>query len=151
MCIYVHYMYRCVSPNNTDATDFVMSCERYYSYTDGYYCGSETTGLQEALHMINSSFQSELEDNTCIELMENYLCHYYFPSCNVTTGEITPVCRSSCALLLNNQDCAELREIANEQLKQHNVTPPGDKCLQTHSMYINSSAVSESNCLSIEG
>ena len=94
-------------------------------------------------------FQSEL-DNSCVELMENYLCHYYFPLCNLTTVEITPVCRSSCALLLNNQDCAELREITNEQLNQHNVTPPDNKCLQTHSMYVNSSAVSE-NCLSIEG
>ena len=141
---------RCVSPNNTDATDFVSLCERYYSHKDGYYCGSEITGLQEALHTINVTFQSELEDNSCIELMENYLCHYYFPSCNVTTGEIIPVCNSSCALLLNNQDCAELREIANEQLKQRNVAPPGDKCLQTHSMYVNSSAVSKNNCLSIE-
>ena len=78
-------------------------------------------GLQEALHMINDTFQSEL-DNSCVELMENYLCHYYFPLCNLTTGEITPVCRSGCALLLNNQDCAELREITNEQLNQHNVT-----------------------------
>ena len=135
-------------PNNTDATDFISWCERYYSHRDGYYCGSGTTGLQEALHMINGTFQSEL-DNSCIELMENYLCHYYFPSSNVTTGKITPICRSSCALLLNNQDCAELREIANEQLNQRNVTPPDDKCLQTHSMHVNSSAISE-NCLSIE-
>ena len=148
--LYACVHYRCVSPNNTDATDFVSLCERYYGYNNGYFNGTEITGLQEAWYMINGTFQSGLEDNPCIELMENYLCHYYFPSCNVTTGEITPVCRSSCALLLNNQDCAELREIANEQLKQHNVTPPGDKCLQTHSMYVNSLAVSE-NCLSIEG
>ena len=52
--------------------------------------------------------------------------------------------------LPHNQDCAELREIADKLLKQHNVTPPGDKCLQAYSMYVNSSAVSE-NCLSIEG
>ena len=144
-CVYC----RCESPNETDATDFVRLCERYYGHSDGYFSGNEITGLQEALHKISGTFQSEL-DNSCIELMENYLCHYYFPLCNMTTGEITPVCRSSCALLLNNQDCAQLREIADEQLKQHNVTPPGDKCLQAYSTYVNSSAVSE-NCLSIEG
>ena len=115
---------------------------------DGYFIGNETTGLQEALHMINVTFQREL-DNSCIELMENYLCHYYFPSCNVTTGEITPVCRSSCALLANNKDCSELMNYVNGQLKQHNVTPPGD-CGQTYSIHVNPPAVSE-NCLSIEG
>ena len=139
-----------MSPNKTDVSDFVSLCERYYSYRDGYFCGTGPgiTGLQEALHMINGTFQNE-PDNSCIELMENYLCHYYFPLCNVTTGEITPVCRSSCALLLNNQDCTELREIANEQLNQHNIIPPDNKCLQTYSMYVNSLAMSES-CLSIE-
>ena len=98
--------------------------------------------------MIHGTFHSDL-DNSCIELMENYLCHYYFPSCNVTTGEVTPVCRSSCALLANNEDCSELMKYVNGQLTQYNVAPPDD-CRQTYSIYVNPPAVSE-NCLSIEG
>ena len=38
--------------------------------------GTGITGLQEASCMISGTFQSEL-DNSCIELMEIYLCHYY--------------------------------------------------------------------------
>ena len=84
--------------------------------------------------------------NLCVELMENYLCHYYFPLCNQTTGEITPVCRSSCALLANNEDCTELMEITNEKLSQFDSI---GSCLQTFRTY-SAPAVSE-NCLSIEG
>ena len=87
--------------------------------------------------------------------MENYLCHYYFPLCNQTTGEITPVCRSSCALLANNEDCSELVEITNEELVEitneelSQVDSIGN-CLQTYRNYSGVPAVSE-NCLSIEG
>ena len=139
--------YRCVSPNNSD-DDFGMLCETYYSGSDGYINGSETSGLLETLQKIIDTLQNE-PDNICVELMENYLCHYYFPSCNMTTGEIIPVCSSSCGLLTNNEDCSELMKIINMQLKQDNVTSPFD-CLQTHHMLINPPKVSE-NCLSIEG
>ena len=144
-CTYPHY--RCVSPNSSD-DDFGILCETYYSGSDGYINGSEISGVLETLQKISDTLQSE-SDNACIELMENYLCHYYFPSCNMTTGEITPVCSSSCGLLTNNEDCSELMKIINMQLKQNNVTSPFD-CLQTYHMLINSPTVSE-NCLSIEG
>ena len=45
-------------------------------HRDGYFSETEITGLQEASCMISGTFQSEL-DNSCIELMEIYLCHYY--------------------------------------------------------------------------
>ena len=44
-------------------------------HRDRYFSGTGITGLQEASCMIIGTFQSEL-DNSCIELMENYLCHY---------------------------------------------------------------------------
>ena len=97
---------------------------------------------------INGIFQSDFYNlNPCVELMENYLCHYYLPLCNQTTGEITPVCRSTCALLANNEDCTELMEITNEKLSQFDSI---DNCLQTFRNYEGAPAVSE-NCLSIEG
>ena len=123
-------------------------CEKYYSGSDGYINGSEISGLQEAMQRISDTLQNE-SDNTCIELMESYLCHYYFPLCNLTTGEITGVCQSSCHLLINNEDCSELVKITNMQLQQYNITPHHE-CLQTHRMFINPPALSE-NCLSIEG
>ena len=141
--------YRCVSSNSSD-DDFGILCQRYYSGSDGYINRSEISGLLEVLQRISDTLQSE-SDNACIDLMENYLCHYYFPLCNLTTGEITPVCKSSCGLLINNEDCSKLVEITNMELKQYNITPRHE-CLQTHvhHTFINPPALSE-NCLSIEG
>ena len=140
--------YRCVSSNNYSDDKFGIMCDGFYSGSDGYINGSEISGLPEALQTISDTFQNETY-NTCIELMESYLCHYYFPSCNMTTGEITPVCKSSCGLLINNEDCSKLVEITNIQLKQYNITPHHE-CLRTHRTFINPPALSE-NCLSIEG
>ena len=134
-----------MSPNSSD-DDFGILCESYYSGSDGYINGSEISGLLDTLQKISDTFQSE-SDNICIQLMENYLCHYYFPSCNMTTGEITPVCSSSCGLLINNEDCSKLMEITNMQLIQYNITSPFD-CLHTNQML--PPTVSE-NCFSIEG
>ena len=139
-----------MSPNNTSTQDFPGFCRQYYSDGEHFINGSMTRGLQiqAALTRINDMFQSESYNlNSCVELMENYLCHYYFPSCNQTTGEITPVCRSSCALLANNEDCSELMEITNEELSE--VDSIGN-CLQTYRNDDAISVVSE-NCLSIEG
>ena len=137
-----------MAPNNT-GTDLPEFCRRYYSDSEHFINGSTNNGLQvRILSKINNIFQSESNNlNPCVELMENYLCHYYFPLCNQTTGEITPVCRSSCALLANNEDCSELVEITNEELSQ--VDSIGN-CLQTYHNYSGVPAVSE-KCLAIEG
>ena len=136
--------------NNTTDTDFVELCRPYYNPESGYFSsGSEISGLRMALPSINDLFQDDRNLNPCVDLMLNYLCLYYFPSCDLTTEEITPVCDSSCALIANNENCSELREIANGQLKRYNVTPSSD-CRQTYSIYVNPPAVSE-NCLSIIG
>ena len=144
MCVHC----RCVSPNNT-STDFPGFCRRYYNDSEHFINGSINSGSQvQILSEINGIFQGDFYNlNPCVELVENYLCHYYFPLCNQTTGEITPVCRSSCALLTaNNEDCVELMEITNEKLSQFDSV---GNCLQTFRNYSHP-AVSE-NCLSIEG
>ena len=73
-----------------------------------------------------------------------------FPVCNLTTGEITLVCRNSCALLENSKNCSELRKIANSELEVKNIVSPGDSCIETYHSYANSPVVSE-DCLLIEG
>ena len=148
LTVCVHY--RCVSLNN-NVTDLPISCVRYYSPGNGYFDGNEIIGLQMALSRISYAFHNESDDlNLCIELMEQYLCYYYFPLCNLTTGETTLVCSSSSALLVNNEDCSELRTIANRELEQDDIVPPDDVCIQTYSTDINTSVIS-GNCLSIEG
>ena len=149
-CLFVYqcvYTCRCVSVNgNTNPIGF---CSSFYSSKDGYVNGSEISGLQTALQTINNMFQDDI-DNPCVPLMLQYLCHYYFPVCKLTTGEIIPVCRNSCALLENNKNCSELRKIANSELEVKNIVLPSDSCLQTYHSYANYSVLSE-DCLLIEG
>ena len=143
MCVHC----RCVSHNNT-STDLPRFCRRYYSDSEHFTNGSIESGSQvQILSEINEIFQSH-NLNPCVELMEYYLCHYYFPLCNQTTGEITPVCRSTCALLANNEDCTELMEITNEKLSQFDSI---SNCLQTFRNYESAPTLVSENCLSIEG
>ena len=137
-----------MSPNSDD-TGFSELCRKYYSNGDGYFNGSAISDLQRALNL-SSAFQNEFNGvNPCVDLVMNYLCHYYFPLCDLTTGEITPVCSSSCALLANNQDCSASMETAMMQLAQHNVSF-SDSCRQTYRLYVEPPQVS-AKCLSIEG
>ena len=147
--MYIHY--RCVSPNS-DSTDFLSFCKRYYNNVDGYFNGSEISDLRMAMSRINDRFQNEHNLNPCGDLMLNFLCHYHFLLCNLMTSEITPVCSSSCALLLNNENCSVLRPIVEEELEKDSIVSPAadDSCLQTHHFNDNPPTVS-GNCLSIEG
>ena len=145
MCVHC----RCVSSNNT-SSDLPGFCKKYYSYNEHIINGSMESSLRIALNRISDMLNRSYNLNPCVELMENYLCHYYFPLCNYnqTTTEITPVCTSSCALLANNEDCSELMNIIDKEFSQ--IDSPGN-CLQTyHNYYENPPVVSE-NCLSIEG
>ena len=139
---------RCVPVNGS--TNTIGLCGSYYSSEDEYYNGSEISGLQRALQAINDAFHYEIINNPCVSLMMEYLCHYFFLPCNPVSDEIIPVCRSSCALLANNENCYELREIANSELERSNVAPPDDSCIQTYRSYVTPPAVSDS-CSSIEG
>ena len=131
--------------------DFIKFCRAYYSSDVGYINGSEIIGLQTALRRINNKYEKDENIlNPCVDLMLNYLCNYYFPQCDISTGEVTPVCSTSCALLGNNEDCVDLREMAYGILEKNNVSTPGESCFQTFRSYDNPPTVSES-CLSIEG
>ena len=138
-------------PNTTDSTnDLIPLCAPYYSPGVGYYSESQLSGLSEAMQRISETFNDEYNDNPCVNVTLNYLCNYYFPSCNMTNGKITPVCNSSCYLLGLTEDCPELMEVAYEELEQDNVTTPDEECSQTYRSYINPPETS-GNCLAVEG
>ena len=99
-----------------------------------------------ALRRIRDGF---VNNNPCVDLMENFLCHYYFPPCNLVTGEITPVCSDSCALLANNENCSMLRKTVDMQLNGNGITPINDTCTMTYRHFDNPPRVA-SNCTSIE-
>ena len=140
---------RCILPNNS--TDEVVTlCRPYYSPGSGYFSGNEIGDVHMNLLHIRDTFNAtEYNLNPCVDLMLNYLCHYYFPLCNLTTSEITPVCSSSCVLLLVNQDCATLSGVVNRELGPDFVLADGS-CSQTYYSYDNIPPVSR-DCLSIAG
>ena len=138
-------------PNSTDSTDeFIPLCTPYYSPENGYYIGSQISGLSAAMLRIRDTFDDEYSQNPCVDVMLRYLCNYYFPSCNLTNDRISPVCDSSCILLRLTEDCPELMEYANWELQQHNITPPDESCNQTYHSYVNPPQMS-GDCIAIEG
>ena len=144
--MFIHY--RCILPDNS--TDEVVTlCAPYYSPGNGYFSGNEISGIHMDLLHIRDTFDDEYDLNPCVDLMLNYLCNYYFPSCNLETDEITPVCSGTCNLLLVNQDCATLSVVVNRELEQ-DVFSADDLCSQTYNSYDDTPPVS-GNCLSIEG
>ena len=136
--------------------DLVRVCRNYYASESGYFNATNKSEIDDALQAVNGRFRNDdNRDNPCVDLMLNYLCHYYFPSCNVATGEITPVCSTSCSLLSNNENCVVLRGIADMRLEEHAVDPPSDSCSVTYLVDDDDDddpppTVSES-CLAIEG
>ena len=154
---YVHYRLSCLSINFSDNAEssnpdnIIDMCERFYGDGDHYFSGSPLSNFTQVFSRIQSAFIRQT-DNQCVDLMENYLCYYYFPLCNQENNEIIPVCSRSCVLLRNNQDCYDLKVIANEELERVNILPPDDTCSVNHRSYIDSEAVTLStSCHSIEG
>ena len=129
----------------------VILCAPYYSPGNGYFRGNEISGVHMDLLLIRDTLDDEYDLHPCVDLMLNYLCHYYFPSCNLTTGEITPVCSNSCALLRLDQDCATLTTVVNEELEQEIIlVDDAQSCSQTYYSYVDIVPVSGSYLL-IEG
>ena len=148
-----HYRCRLLSNANND-NNFPTLCTRYYDGSsdglDGYFSGSVINGLEMALSRSTDRFNSEHSLNSCRDLTLNYICHFYFPSCNQATGEITPVCDQTCVLLTNNDDCYTLRGVVNEELERQNIASTGESCIQIYRSFVNPPPVSE-YCLPIEG
>ena len=155
--MYVYYRMLCLLVNFTNGTESSNSdgvidmCERFYGDGDHYFSGSPLNGFTQVFSRIHSAFLRE-HNNQCIDLMENYLCYYYFPLCNPDNNEIIPVCSRSCVLLRNIGDCHHLRMIADGELANNSVDPPDNTCAVNYHSYVDSVAVilSES-CYSIEG
>ena len=132
-----------------------MSCNNlnFYDSNDAVFNESRIANLQRVLdRIIFRTINAETVDNPeCAETVQQYLCHYYFPRCNMTTGEIFPVCDSSCELLMENDDCNDLFMLASQELGRSNLPIPDELCLRTHrSFNIHPPAVSNI-CTEIEG
>ena len=92
-------------------------------------------------------------NSECVESVQQYLCYYYFPPCNIQTGQIYPVCDSSCRVLFNHDNCLSLIAIGYQEFMLHNISErflPNESCSSTYRPYANPVSVS-SECEEIEG
>ena len=151
-------LHRCRVFNSTSFT-IPRSCESFYSgdtvvaFSDSGMPPDIVEALDDALLAIHLN-ASDNNHNTCVQLIENYLCHYYFPICRMDDNAVIPVCSNSCNLLLNNQVCSKLLMDTLSYIAEKNITvlPDSDSCAVTHCYFSepNNAAVNDS-CLGIEG
>ena len=82
--------------------------------------------------LIGTSSESEDHDS-CVQLIREYFCGFYYPLCDLETGIIIPVCSSSCNMIFNNEHCSNLLKDARRTIRQRNVNvlPSGESCEET--------------------
>ena len=162
MCIYgiqvtnhcIHYIHRCTKFRGPQSRSVPMACNnlRFYDRDDAVFNESRIRNLQRVLdRIIFQTINAEsVDDPECTESLQRYLCHYYFPRCNMTTGGIIPVCNNNCELLFDNDNCNELFRLASQELNRSNLPIPDASCLTTHVSFNNPPPVSN-KCTEIEG
>ena len=150
--MYIHLHCRCLSPTQGNGVPEFCADLGLYNGDDGYFNGSEIlflwTALNDIFDMLNSNPRN---DSDCVEPVQLYLCYYYFPVCDISTGEIFPACDESCDLLFNNNDCLDLMIIAYQEFRLYGLPPlPDESCFPTY-RYFNRSASLSDTCTEIEG
>ena len=99
----------------------------------------------------NISDELSTHNGPCVDLVLRYLCYYYFPVCNQTTGVVTKSCTTTCNLLVNNQMCSEFLRDASISMEQiFNIPAPDTDCQMTFVTAEQPDEVSD-NCIALEG
>ena len=145
-------MCRCVSLGRQSSL-LPRSCRNadFYHSDDAVFNGSKINDLSRTLDNIYNTLTMEYADNSeCVESVQRYLCYYYFILCDITNGEIIPVCEDTCLMLFDNDDCSELLTVAYEELESHTIPAPDESCSQTHRSFVTSPTKSN-DCVEIEG
>ena len=125
------------------------------NFDNAYYDGGTLPGIREALnHALEAPDSNTSSIHVqCMDVIGHYLCHYYYPVCDVDHNEILPVCSSSCNLLFNNEICSELFMDTLTLIAEQNITesllPSSDSCASTYHIF-DQPDVSDA-CLDIEG
>ena len=132
-----------------------MSCNNmgFYDNDDAVFNGGRINALPRVLDtIIFDIINPESTNNSqCSESVQRYLCHYYFPRCDLTTGQVIAVCNTSCESLYSNDDCDVLLMLALEELRSNSIPHiPDESCETTHRSYTNPPSLSD-ECTEIEG
>ena len=138
------------------------SCIGFYTdnFDNAYYDGGSLPDIRKALNYafaigVTYSNISSIHDQ-CSNVIGHYLCHYYYPVCDVDHNEILPVCSSSCNLLFNNEICSELFIDTLILMAEQNISesslPSSDSCVKTyHTFNVSNQPDISDSCLDVEG
>ena len=150
--MYTHLHYRCLNPTQANGVPGFCGDLGSYNGDDGYFNGSEILYLLTALNGIFDILNSNPHnDSECAEPVQLYLCYYYFPLCDMSTGEIFAVCDESCDLLFDIDDCVDLMRTAHQQFGLYDLPPlPNESCFPTYRHFNRTPSLSDA-CTEIEG
>ena len=128
---------------------YPQTCRSYYAFGEGFFNDTLKGRLRRSLDNITRIFDGR--DSQCVDLILRYLCYYYFPVCDLSTGVVTTSCVSTCNLIVNNQDCSNLLEEARDIINQisANTPVPNYDCTRTYDTISNPTLISE-QCREIE-
>ena len=141
MIMFLYVFCRCRYPEERDS-EIPNSCIQFYDFEDFnvmYYDGGVIPYLKEILNYtifeVYSNASSDLIQ--CANLIGNYLCHFYFPVCQMNDRGIHPICSTTCNLLFNNEECSSLLINAINLIATYNITtvPDNDSCVTTYRSY----------------
>ena len=111
-------------------------------------------GIKQAIDgLLNNTPSTSESHDSCVQLVRRYFCDYYFPFCDVDTGIITPMCRSTCNILFNNKDCNRLLMEAIIMMEEQRFPPPSEtSCEMTFLTFTDTPDLDVSErCITIEG
>ena len=157
--MYTSLFYRCRSLKVADSNSTIPALcdvfDNYVSNSDfGYYDEDTPPGIQQALDDVLLILQWNMSRNLsqCVQLVGDYLCLYYYPICSINDNSIIPVCRPTCNLLFNNEQCSSLLLTAISLIAEQNITLlPDDSCIAHRSFTVSDQPKVSKTCLHIEG
>jgi len=124
------------------------SCMSYYGQDDGFINGTFGRMVRQTLDDI------EIElTGACTDMVQEYLCFFYWPLCNLTNGQVLPVCSDSCDSLFNNEECSSVLTIATEILEERvrdSIDMPSESC-DTTTRELVGPYTESADCVTIEG
>lgn len=133
------------------------SCVSFYS-ADNLPAGGRINGsmmipgIRQALDsLLNETSNTSGNRNPCMELIQRYLCNYYFPLCDLESGDIIPTCRRTCTLLFNNKTCSNLLMSASSTIEEQGIAVvPNDSLCESTFLPITEPSVADT-CIKVEG
>jgi len=134
----------------TPMTGLADSCMGYYDQNDGFINGT----LWRMIRRTFDDIEVDLREEPCADMVQQYLCHFYWPVCDLTNGEVIPVCSDSCTSLFNNEECYSTLTTAigtlQEEIRDDSFSVPSESC-NTATRKLMESHIESADCISIEG